>query len=535
MYSTTTRDEKGREHLPIDTANQNPDYVFKTKPFEHQLGVFNRSRDSEVFALLMEQGTGKTKVEIDSAAWLFQRGEIDGVLVIAPNGVHHNWVAREFPAHFPDGVPVRSHVWSSSRTKQTKVGQRELALVTGKGDGLAVLAMNVEMFSGRKGESPGFQEAKKFLKAGRRLAIVDESSWIKTPNSSRTKYVCRLRRYAPFRRILCGTAVTESPFDLYSQFRFLDPDILGFDSFYAFKHEFAEWRNAFHGDYEELVGYRNLDVLKSLIAPHAYRVTKEECLDLPPKTYQRRPLMLSPEQSSLYQRMARQHEVEHAGGRVTAKNILTVMLRLQQIAGGFLPSPLSGAPGDDWDPDPTEAIPGRNPKLEAMVDCINEGGGRPTIVWARFKAELSAIVNRLAQEFGHETVVEYSGRIKTKDRERGVDRFQDPADPARFFVGQTRAGGYGLTLTAASTVMYYSNYYGLEPRQQSEDRAHRIGQDKKVTYIDLEALGTVDAHILEALERKQEMADYMMDLGGAEAAKGDIIWGRLQKSSSCKR
>jgi hypothetical protein len=475
---------------------QATNYKFRTTPYKHQRDVFERSRDLSSFALFMEMGTGKSKVVIDNAAFLFAAGKIDGVLVVAPNGIHRNWITNEFPVHFPTWTSYVAHIWTGAKTK---TAEREIELlIKPQGARLAVLSMNVESFSTERGVAV----ARRFLSAGRRMMVVDESTTIKTPGAKRTKSVIRCRSIAPYRRILTGTPITQGPFDLFAPLAFLDPEILGFTSFYAFKHYFAVWekrRNAAQGvDYEELINYVHLDELVALVAPHSFRITKDECIDLPPKSYSIRPVEPTDEQARLYKRMSDELMVEINDRTIVAPIVLTKLLRLSQITGGFIGS----------DENDVTVIPGGNPKVDALVEIAESVQGK-TIIWARFIPEIKEIARALRDRFGRESVVEYWGGVDNDTRAANIVRFQDPNHPARFFVGTPRAGGMGITLTAAGTVVYFSNDYSLQTRLQSEDRSHRIGQTKNVHYIDLEMVGTIDQDVVAALRKKQDIAEFI--------------------------
>lgn len=502
------------------------DFVFKLTPFAHQMEVWRASRDLEAFGLLMEQGTGKTKVCYDTAAWLYANGRINAVLVVAPNGVHRNWTEREAPTHIPDYIPWQAayYVSPSNITKAEKKRLADLWTF----DGLRILAMHVDAFSRKEGT----EYAKKWLLAHRALMAVDESSTIKTPGAARTKNLIVCGRRAKYRRILTGTPYTQNPLDIFSQFKFLDPSFLGFNSFVAFRSEYAttEQRenkaaSAKRGRpvfYEEVTGYRNLDELKKSVDAHSYRVRKADCLDLPAKLYERRPVLLSAEQRRLYRQMldesraflnsvGRQEGIpenwsemapedqllwvmEHGDDldTISAPNAAVKLTRLQQIVGGY------------FDGKPVAAT---NPRIESLLGLIEECSDK-VIIWARFRDELAGITEALSKAYGEESVVEYHGGVKAADREVSVDRFcKDPA--ARFFVSQPHAGGYGLTLVQANVVVYYSSDFSLEARLQSEDRAHRIGQTRNVTYVDLVADGTVDDKVLQSIMDKRAMADRM--------------------------
>lgn len=474
------------------------DYIWKTDPYEHQRKVFLRSRDLEEFALLMGMGTGKSKVTLDTAAYNYSKGNIGCLVIIAPNGVHRNWISREIPAHLPDWTDYRAAIWASYMRK------KEEALVESIFDpefkGLRIVALNIEAFKDST-TCKAARIVRKLCNSFRTMMIVDESSKIKTPGAKRTKALIVLGKQAVMRRILTGTPVTNGPLDIFSQFRFLG-NALGFDNFYSFKHYFAEWeqeRNFRTGArYEVCKGYRNIDELTAIIDEHGYRITKEECLDLPDKIYQTRYVELTPAQRKAYNNIAERSLIElESGEELSVANVLTRALRLQQVVGGFLPK-------EEY----AEALPieDKNTRVDCLLELLEETEGK-VIIWARFRAELAAIEDALRKEYGREAVVSYHGGVGKDEREISMDTFQDHESPVRFFVGQPHSGGYGLTLHAATTVVYFSNDFSLEARLQSEDRAHRIGQHHPVLYIDLECLGTIDTKIVEALRDKKSLAD----------------------------
>jgi len=478
------------------------DYDYKTKPFAHQDKVFRISRDEQDFAYLMGMGTGKSKVGTDNAAWLYAKGKIKLLVVIAPNGVHRNWILREIPAHMPDWTNYRSAVWASTMTAAEK--KIEAKLWDDK-PGLRVVAMNIEAFgSGMAGKAGKYLA--KLLNSFPAMICVDESSKIKTPGAKRTKTLTTLGKRADYRRIMTGTLITNGPLDAFAQMGFLSPKYLGYDNFYSFKHHFAEWKRELNRKtnqrYETLICYKNMDELTEKIKAVSYRVTKEECLDLPAKVFERRLVTMSPEQKKLYNDIKQKsmYELEH-GEEVAVANVLTKMLRLQQVLGGFIPYEQYA---------PAVPIPGPNNRLNALADQVEEAlpDGK-IIIWARFRAELQAISETLTKEYGRSTVVQYHGGVDKHDREENVDRFQNDAK-CLFFVGQQHSGGYGLTLTQAKTVIYYSNDFSLEARLQSEDRAHRIGQEDKVTYVDMECEKTVDTKIITALRTKKSVSDIVL-------------------------
>jgi len=516
---------KAREHFEVD-------YVYQTDPYLHQHDCFMLSRDKDAFAILAEQGTGKTKIAIDTIAYLYANGKINTALVVAPNGVHRNWVDNEIPVHMPHYIDYRSAYWVATPRKADKA-RMEHAMQT-DGHFLRIITMNVEALSTQRGKEFFYMLAR----ATQAICIVDESTRIKTPGVKRTKTLIAAAKYFEYRRIMTGTPVTQGPFDFYSQFKFLDPHILGFTTYTAFKHHFAEFervptRNNRQGFYESLIAYRNLDELVTSIKPYSFRIRKKDCLDLPDKVYETRYVELSKEQKRLYDDLLKRNVAELKTetrasdlqvpegltaeeefffycqrddvGKVRAKNALTKLLRLQQIIGGFATD----------ENGKTYAIENKNARIESLLELIEETEGK-IIIWARFRAEIAAISAALKEKYGSGAVVEYHGGVSNEDRAKAIDLFQNKALipnewEGRFFVGQPHSAGLGLTLTAANTMIYFSQDFSLEARLQSEDRAHRIGQINKVTYIDLVAPDTVDARISAALLNKQNLANEIVD------------------------
>jgi len=498
------------EKIALKTATVNvTDYKWGTKPFEHQEKAFALSRDQENFALLMEMGTGKTKVLIDTAVWNYARSRIDAVLVICPNSVKSVW---------PEEIQKHTPVWSKANTVVYSAGMKaavrhdlEDMLVGACGGGLDWLIMNVEAFSSARGGDL----ATRFLASHTGMIAIDEATRIKTPGAKRTKSILKLRTKAVMRRILSGLIVTNSPLDVFGPFKFLDVMILGFQSFYAFRNHFA-LMGGWNG--KEVIAYSHLDELQGLIDAASYRVLKRDCLDLPPKVYQKHIVELGQEQRRVYNAMrdemvAELNDAEH----VSVTMVLVQMLRLQQIVGGFvggvtltkpdLVTTEAGFQVEQQGPSKATPIAGANPKLQALIEIANDTSGK-IIVWSRFRAEIDLIVNSLRKEFGGATVVPFHGGISPDERTENRQRFQDPDSGVRFFVGNQAAGGLGITLTAASTVVYFSNSFSLEDRLQSEDRPHRIGQWNTVTYIDLLAKDTLDTKkIIVSLRNKQTLAN----------------------------
>ena len=477
-------------------------YKFKFKPYEHQLEALEKSWTKEYYALFMDMGTGKSKVLIDNIAMLYDKGEIDSALIIAPKGVYRNWERKELPTHLPDHVKANIVTWSPEKTKKK---QEELDTLNKPTEELQIFLMNVEALSSKR----GVEIADKFLLCHRAMLAVDESTTIKSRTANRTKSIIKLGKSAPYRRILTGSPVTKSPLDLFTQCEFLNHHILGHSSFWTFQNRYAKMIRKTMGahSFNHIVGYQNLSELNKLIENFSYRVRKEDCLDLPDKVYTKRSVELTPEQRKLYDQMQRNAlAIIEGEGMISASTVLTQLLRLQQVCSGF-------AKLEDG-----RMIKVPSNKLTELMSLLEETDGK-AIIWGNFTHDLEIIGEALAKQYGPESVELFYGGTPGEERQLIVERFQDKDDPLRFFVGQPRTGGYGLTLTEAKTVIYYSNGYDLEVRLQSEDRAHRIGQTNKVTYVDIIAENTSDDKILIALRSKIDISSQVL----AEGYKDWII------------
>tara|TARA_R110000803_G_scaffold41805_2_gene89812 strand:+ start:3643 stop:5091 length:1449 start_codon:yes stop_codon:yes gene_type:complete len=470
-------------------------YRFKTKPFEHQKIALKKSWAAKTYALFMEMGTGKSKVLVDNIAMLYDRGAIRGALIVAPKGVYKNWHDIEFPVHLPEHVEHTKVLWETSKTIKK---QLELdTLFDDKGD-LKILIMNVEAFSTKK----GLDFAQSFLNIfiGRALIGIDESTTIKNPTAKRTKSILKIGNLASYRRILTGSPVTKSPLDLYSQCEFLDPWHLGHSSYYSFRSRYAHMvdRNFGGKRVQLVVSYRKLPELSEKLNKFSYRVLKEDCLDLPPKLFTRRTVELTDEQEKVYAQMKTLAMAFTEDGKVMSTvNVMTQLMRLHQVTCGHFKA------------DDGTITHLKNNRVKALMDCIEEVEGK-VIIWANYREDIKNIVNELKKAYGEDSTVEYWGEVDAGVRQDNIAQFQDVKGPTRFFVGNAQTGGYGITLTAANTVIYYSNSYDLEKRLQSEDRAHRIGQTGNVLYIDLCAEGTIDEKIVKALKDKVNIANEIM-------------------------
>lgn len=479
------------------------DYKFGgPKPWAHQRRAFYLSRDRKAFALFMEQRTGKSKVVTDTGCWNFINGRIRQALIIAPNSVKTLWVTDELPKHMPEYIPWVAAAWSPNPNRADQERLAEVLDTTGTK--FRWLVMNIEALSSEK----GVKAAAKFVKGAPTLMVIDESTRIKTPRAKRTMAAIGIGKHAAQRRILTGTPATQGPLDTYAQGLFLDPEILGFGSFYSFRNHFAimgGWNN------KEVVAWAHLDELQALWDAHSFRVTRDECFDIPAKGYQKLVVEMTPEQQRIYTAMATRMKADLGDGqRVTASIVLTQMLRLAQIAGGFVTANRDdysvGGFTDQWSRQyEVQAIPGGNPKIDALTELVADVQGK-VVVWARFRAEISAAAAALRKQYGADSTVEFHGGVSDADRVQARTAFQDPGSSVRFLVGQTEVGGLGLNLDQARTIVYLSNSFSLESRLQSEDRPMSAAQKYSVAVVDIIAKDTVDDHVVTALREKQDVA-----------------------------
>ena len=466
-------------------------YKFKTKPYEHQLKALEMSWNKETFAYFMEMGTGKTKVLIDNMAMLYDKGKIDGALIIAPKGVIGTWYTQELPTHLVDHIENVTVLWQANITKSQS---KKLATLFEVETALHILIMNVEALSTDK----GLKFAQKFMLSHKTMMVIDESTTIKNPKALRTKNILQLADHSQYRRILTGSPVTKNPLDLFTQCYFLDPYHLDHQSYYSFRTRYAIMKTAhIAGRSIQLVaGFKHLDELAEKLKPFSYRVLKEDCLDLPDKIYMKRIIELTPEQKQVYEQMRKEALATLNGKTATTMIALTQLMRLHQITCGHFAA----------DDGTIQAI--KNNRLKELMDVLEEIEGK-AIIWAHYQYDIKTIIKEISKVHGPSSVVDYYGLTPQDERQPNIKKFQ--GDPGcRFLVGTPSTGGYGITLTAANTVIYYSNGYDLEKRLQSEDRAHRIGQKKSVTYVDILAEETVDEKIVKALRKKINIASEVL-------------------------
>lgn len=451
-------------------------YIYKTQPYEHQRQALIKGAKLKNFAYFMEMGTGKTKVAIDNAAYLYQEKQIQLVIVIAPNSVYQNWI-KEIETHCPvEDYNIFVH----------KVDKKFQYFA----DKLNFYLINVEAFSHQSGIQllvPILNNLGHYT-----MMILDESTTIKNREAKRTKAICKLGTMAGYKRILTGSPITKSPLDLYTQCSFLSPSLLGFKSFLSFRNRYCMMEPIpVSNDRVIMIPkyFINLHELEDKLKSFSYRVRKEDCLDLPEKIYQQRFVDFTAEQKRVYKQMQEQAFAIIQDKEISFANKLTEMLKLHQVCNGFLKT------NEGFIVKMEDC-----PKLKELIKVIEEGDGK-FIIWANYIHNIESICNLLKKLYGDKSVVSIYGAVSVEDRTIAVNKFQNDSE-VRFFVGNPTTGGYGLTLTAAAYVIYFSNSYNLEVRQQSEDRAHRIGQKKNVTYVDILMRNSIDMLIISALKRK---------------------------------
>lgn len=483
--------------------------ITHTRPMAHQERAIQRALNRPYFGHLMEQGTGKTFVTIVEIAWLFLRGSIDTALIFAPNGVHDNWAENELPKHLAlQKSEYDVIVWhSTDGTKARRTFEWYLENRT-PGKLLIVLA-NVEALRTKrfldlmlrhvcKGADLFFPHVIRPV-----MMVIDEATTIKNPKAELTKVAIRLGEHMAYRRILTGTPISQGPLDLWAPCRFLHKEALPYRSWTGFKTEFAVEQTIRLGPnrpmFNKVVGYRQLDKLTREIAPFTERVLKKDCLDLPDKIYQTRYVELTPEQKKHYLELSKQclTMLDNGQGFTAVTDALSMLLRLQQIALGYTVNQDGSM----------VSIP--QLRTDTLKEIIEEASADSKfIIFCRFKEDVKRVSEAVDPHQGPLTVA-YHGAVSDQGRMTAIERFQN--DPTcRFFIA-TSAAARGLTLTAASHVIYYSQDFRLETRLQSEDRAHRIGQTKSVIYIDLIARKTVDQKIVAALQEKKNLADTVLD------------------------
>ena len=440
-------------------------FPFKLEPWEHQIDAMKKANLGKGFAYFMEQGTGKTKTVIDEAQVMASQAEINSVTIICPKSLMGTW-KDEIITHCVD---YQITLWKDK-------------IVYGEGN-LRFSIINIDAIKTEKGFCFAYNRT-----GNKSMLIIDESTSIKNFKAKRTQYALRIAKEAKFKRILTGTPITKNPLDLYSQMLFLDPWFWAGSSFYAFRNRYAVL-----GGYmgKEVIGFKDLDRLQSQIDPYCFRVKKEQCLDLPPKLYSSRYLELSKDQKSKYKELKKdlgKITLNEETGNIYNKTMVTLG-KMHQLVGGNL-----------------EEIQYDCNKIEECVNILLEGSGK-TLIWCKYINEIKRLKDTL--EDNNLKVGTYHGSVPLKQREQNKLDFN--TGDMDVLILQYACGGVGLTLNAASTVIFYSNDYSYADRIQAEDRCHRGGQTKSVNYIDLICKGTIDLKILNIIKSKKSLSDAIME------------------------
>jgi SNF2 family DNA or RNA helicase len=460
-------------------------------PREHQLEALKFARDKDdptYFGLFMDPGTGKTKVALDKMAELWRKRRIEVALVLAPNGVHTQWVEEQIPEHMT--IPCRTLVWSSHRTKRWK---DEARWILKKRDALLVVAMNYEALTTKD----GLNFCRWLLEARVTGIFADESSRIRNPRAIRTKSALDLSKNAAARVIMTGTPLVKGFENLWSQMQFLSPDILDCRSFVQFRSLYCKTR-PIPGRRGAIMisGYQRTDELLGLVHPHVFVKSKEDCLDLPEKIYSKSPIPLTNYQRDAYESMRDQLIVELENlEKVTVAHLISARAKLRQIAIGFIldkEGKVATFPTVRWD---------------RALEHIEEAPGK-VILWTTYRyclAQWEAILEKNKIGFiryakGHNDLIRHWRK--------------DP--DCKVFLGNPHSGGIGLNLAAATTMVYFNNTDDAEIRWQSEDRAHRIGQDFHLNIIDMFSPQTVETKIQEQQKTKESLANIVMKRGWRE-------------------
>ena len=434
-------------------------YLFKNEPYQHQRDVLLKSWNKTAWAWFLEMGTGKTFISLNNAGILFERELIDTLIVLAPKGVFQNWSSIEIPKHLPERIERKMVVWRPSPNKKQK--EELTGLITEDSVKLKILVMNIESLSTKKGLN--FLEM--VLKANKAMLVIDESTTIKSPTAKRTKSLLKLGSLAHYRRI------------------------------HHFQHHYAiiKRQNMGGHQFNMVVGYRNLEELGETLKGFSSRVTKEECLDLPPKNYITRDIELTEDQGRIYMEL-KEYCVAHLEDAefMTTNNVMTQLIRMQQVLSGHTKS------------DAGDLIEIKNNRLTELLSCCAEISGK-IVIFSRFRYDIKKITEELNKIYGPGSAVSYFGDTTNDERVAAIDSFQE--GKARFFVSNPVTGGYGITLTASQTVIYYANSFDLSSRMQSESRIHRMGQEGRcVTYIDFVCRNSIDEQITKALKSKMDIS-----------------------------
>lgn len=476
-------------------------YPFKTKPRDHQMRCLNKWYGHTGFACFMDRGTGKTKTTIDMAAALRMEGKIDSLIIVCKLSGRRNW-EDEWVEHSP--IPASFHFPSTTNKKAFY----EWMMTP---HDMKVMVVGIESLSAGGMAAMMREFASSHAKV---MMVIDEAHMISNHKAKRSIECIKMRNLTAYRAILTGTPISTGPLNLYAQFEFLDPDIIGIGDFYAFRNQYAVmggYRDKRSGKPMQVVGYKNVDELTRTVAPYTFECRKSDVLDLPPKVFKKSYVTLTKEQRALYDKVKKEGMYEWCGKEITCDNVLSVALRLHQIAGGYITTytEVVGPNGKiKRVPVTNEIVPWhKNPKILDMLDYAADN--KPMIIWCAYRAEIEACVKALRETYPDRVVREIHGGVSEDDRNKAKDDFQ--SGKCTYLVGNTTTGGASLTLTACEIMYYYNNTEKMIDREQSEDRAHRDGLKHSVLYVDCVAEKTIDETIIKSLQAKVNLSDYIRD------------------------
>jgi SNF2 family DNA or RNA helicase len=520
-------------------------FQFKTKPYEHQLQLFDKHKDQKYFGLFADMGTGKTKVTIDIMTYKFLKKEISACLIIAPNLVHEQWINEQLPLHC--AIDYKAFIWESAKIARRAYKYNLDDFLMLKTDKIKIFAVNVEAFQSKT----VLNYIAEFVHNHNAFIVCDESTRIKTPTAIRSKMIHKLNKYGQ-RCILTGTPATKSPFDLWSQFEFLQANYFRC-AFIVFKHrygilirqtniqtgaryetlidegtfycikKFLECRKKENGDkltddiieaahviyrvseknimfineQEKFTRFKRLDELKRIISADVSFIKKEECLDLPSKIYEKCFVELSKEQRKIYNNLKTEFIATYEDRELSVQNKVTLTMRFMQICGGFFPY------YDNEENKKYKLIGKTTPKLERLKEELDEVGDKQIIIWATFVAELEYLYNELKKNY---RCFLYYGKTKKYEKQKIVEQFKN--NEYQIFIGNPTAAGFGLNLQSATIQFWYSNTFRTEARLQAEDRSHRIGITNPVLYKDFICKNTVDEKLYQIMKEGKDLNDF---------------------------
>ena len=506
-------------------------YPHTMEPFHHQAEELSDHWEDEWRAIFWEQGLGKMKSGYDYALTQWQAGLIDTLIVLAPNGVHRDWVEEGFKPASPTNpydqplIPPCWHdqidaAWYHGGKAGNKAHQQKMKDLHGSKK-FVVLSMSYDSAKTKKNKASGWIGGKLFLEKmlrERKCAfILDEASVIQTPSSQITKTLVGfggrggLAKHAVSRRIMEGTPVDEGPFNAYPQMQFLKQDFWkdrGFASYQSFKTYFGIWREGETRDgrkYQTCVNYQNLKELQDILKPVSTRILKKDALDLPPKIHKHMRFEMSKEQWDVYNKLEEELyvKIKADGGDIdsllTAELPIVNVLKLYQISAGYLPFMELDEEGEPVDHVHTFK---ENPRLENALQFLRAKNNK-VVVWCRFTRDIDLLCAALGNR-----AVRYDG--KTSEDDRATNKEAWLKGDAQYLIPQIQAMARGHTLNIAEDVMYYTNDSRLRLRRQSEDRTHRGVMNHSVLYTDMLASDTVDEKRVKALKTKLGVAEEIM-------------------------